>query len=329
MLSAPDKMRGTVSAPQVASAVARAAERLGWTADSAPLSDGGEGFIDAFGGPNRRTAVSGPITGTVEAGWRLDGRDAYIEMAKASGLQLVGGESRNDAMRATTRGTGEVLAAALGSGARRVVVGLGGSASTDGGLGCFEVLQGDPRLSGVELVAACDVMVPFAAALEFAAQKGASEAETKLLERRLERVAQIYEADAGVDVRALAGSGAAGGLGGALAALGARLTAGIEVVAEAVGLEDRLSAADLVVTGEGLLDAHSFQGKVVGWIADRAAAARVPVLIVVGDRDPEMAPEPIRGEARVVSLVEQFGPEEARSNTLGCIETVIDEHLRG
>ena len=329
MLSAPDKWRGTATAPEVALAVGRAAERLGWAVDRAPLSDGGEGFVDAFGGPNHTTRVSGPGAASVDAGWRLNGRDAYIEMALASGLQLAGGEAHNDALRATTRGTGELISAALLAGARRVVVGLGGSASTDGGLGCFEVLQGDARLSGVELVAACDVMVPFAAALEFAAQKGASTAEAKLLERRLERVAQIYEADAGIDVRSLPGAGAAGGLGGALAALGATLMSGVDVVAEAIDLEDRLAAADLVVTGEGLLDTHSFEGKVVGWIVERARAARTPVLVVVGDRDPEMAHERISESVRVVSLVERFGPEEARSNTLGCIEIVIDEHLRG
>ena len=330
MLSAPDKWRGTASAPEVAQAVGRVARRLGWTADAAPLSDGGEGFVDAFGGANRSTRVSGPVVGAVEAGWRLDGRDAYIEMARASGLQLAGGESRNDALRATTRGTGELMATALAAGARRIVVGLGGSASTDGGLGCFEMVQTDPRLSGVELVAACDVMVPFARALEFAGQKGASEAETRLLERRLERVAQIYDAEAGVDVRGVAGAGAAGGLGGALAALGAQLLPGVEVVAEAIGLEDRLAAADLIVTGEGLMDAHSFEGKVVGWVLEQAVAAGVPALVVVGDREADATPpDSPGGSASVVSLVERFGSEEARSNTLGCIETVIEEHLRG
>lgn len=250
-------------------------------------------------------------------------------MASASGLVPAGGAVRNDALAATTRGTGELISAAIAEGARRVVIGLGGSASSDGGLGCFEVLAPGSRLIGLELVGACDVMLPFAAALGFAAQKGASPAQIKQLEGRLERVAQIYEADCGVDVRHVPGAGAAGGLGGALAALGARLVPGIEVVADLVRLEDRLAAADLVVTGEGLLDAHSFEGKAVGWILERAVTRGVPALVVVGDQKLERIPASAAdGEVEVVSLVRRFGLEQARSNTLGCIEAVVDEYLR-
>ncbi len=250
-------------------------------------------------------------------------------MASASGLALAGGAARNDVLAASTRGTGELISAAIAAGARRVVIGLGGSASTDGGLGCFEVLSSRPRPPGLELVAACDVMVPFVAALEFAAQKGASSAQIKLLEGRLERVAQVYEADSGVDVRNVPGAGAAGGLGGALAALGARLVAGIEVVAEMVRLEARIAAADLVVTGEGLLDAHSFEGKAVGWILGRAGAFGVPALVIVGDQERDRPSDPIPGgDVEVVSLVSRYGRDRARSNTLDCIEAVVDEYLR-
>lgn len=293
------------------------------------MSDGGEGFVDAVGGPNRSNRVTGPLGRKVDAAWRLQGDEAFIEMATASGLALVGGPARNDALAATSRGTGELIAEAITTGARRVVVGLGGSASTDGGLGCYEILASDPRRSKLELVAACDVMVPFADALGFAAQKGATSAQIKLLDGRLERVAQIYESDCGVDVRQLAGAGAAGGLGGGLAALGARLVPGIEVVADLARLEDRIAAADLLVTGEGLLDDHSFEGKAVGWLLQRAGALRVPALVVVGDRDVERLPDWVdAGSVDVVSLVERYGREEARSNTLGCIEAVVNEHLR-
>ena len=328
VLSAPDKWRGSATAPEIAASIGRVAERRGWTADAAPVSDGGEGFVDAVGGPNRTTRVTGPLGRKADAEWRLQSDEAFIEMAAASGLALLGGRQGNDALAATTRGTGELVAAALAAGARRVVVGLGGSASTDGGLGCFEVLASRPRPVGVELIAACDVMVPFGAALEFAEQKGASSSQVKLLQGRLERVAQMYEADRGVDVRQLPGAGAAGGLGGALAALGARLVAGIEVVAEIARLEDRIAAADLVVTGEGLLDAHSFEGKAVGWLLERSAERGVPALVVVGDRDLERLPDlGTASQVEVVSLVARYGREEARSNTLGCIEAVVDEHL--
>lgn len=328
VVSAPDKWRGSATAPEIATAVGRAAERRGWRVDRAPVSDGGEGFIDAVGGVNRTNRVSGPLGASVNAGWRLEGDEAFIETAAASGLTLVGGASANDALAANTRGTGELIAVAVTAGARRVVVGLGGSASTDGGLGCFEVLASQPRTAGLELVGACDVMMPFAAALEFAEQKGASPAQLRLLEVRLERVAQIYAVETGVDVRDLPGAGAAGGLGGALAALGGRMVSGIEVVAELIGLEGRLATADLVVTGEGLLDSHSFEGKAVGWIVERATALGVPALVIVGDQEPDCLPAWARRKrVEVVSVVERYGRERARSNTLGCIEAAVEEHL--
>lgn len=327
LLSSPDKWRGTATAAGVAHAVERAAVRLGWTADVAPVADGGEGFLDVLGGANRVAQVRDASGRYVKAGWRLQDGAAFIEMARASGLALAGGPTSNDALAADTAGTGELVVAALDAGARRVVVGLGGSATTDGGLGCAEVLKDDPRIPGVDLVGACDVMVPFAAALDFAPQKGASPAETRLLEGRLERVAQRYESDLGVDVRRIPGAGAAGGLGGGLAALGARLVPGIEVVAAALGLDERLARADLVVTGEGLLDVHSFEGKAVGWVLDLALARDIPALIVVGEAAADAAARVTNAGARLVSLVERYGPERSRSNTLDCIEAAIEDEL--
>ena len=140
VLAAPDKFRGTATAAEVAGAVASAVAAVGGRARSVPLSDGGEGFLDVFGGPNRTAVVTGPLGGTVEAGWRLEGRTAVVEMARASGLVLAGGVAGNDPVSATTTGTGELIAAALDAGARRIVVGHGGSASTDGGLGAVKAL---------------------------------------------------------------------------------------------------------------------------------------------------------------------------------------------
>src|SRR5207253_2126515 len=144
---------------------------------------------------------------------------------------------------------------------------------------------GPRRLRGVTVTVACDVTIPFVEAAEvFAPQKGATPAQVALLRRRLERLAQVYERDYDVDVRSLPGSGAAGGLAGGLAALGAILVPGFEVVAEALSLEERVAAADLVVTGEGFLDDQSFAGKAVGGVVDLAADADVPVLVAAGER---------------------------------------------
>ena len=329
VLSAPDKWRGSATGRQIAGAVAAAAVRSGWNADVAPVSDGGEGFVDVLGGPNRVTRVHGPNGRLVEAGWRLDREDAFVETASASGLSLAGGPGANDALAAATLGTGELILEALTSGARRIVVGLGGTASTDGGLGCFELLKSQRRLRSIELIGACDVLLPFTAALEFAPQKGATPPEVGLLAGRLQRVAQIYQDACGVDVRDIPGAGAAGGLGGGLAALGARLVPGIQVVADAIGLADRIERADLVVTGEGRLDPHSFEGKAVGCVLELAQSVGTSVLVVVGEAEPEAVRTALAYGARVVSLVERFGMAEARSNTLACIEATIEAELRG
>jgi glycerate kinase len=322
-VAAPDTFRGTARARDIAAAVGRVAWEHGWDCDEVPVSDGGEGFLDALGGPNRTTTVTGPLGDPVEAGWRLDGRRAVVEMAQASGLELVGGAEGNDAVAASTYGTGELIGAAIEAGARRILVGVGGSATTDGGLGALRALHPPARLRGVELVVACDVRIPFVdAAATFAPQKGATPAQVELLARRLERLAQVYADEHGVDVRDLPGTGAAGGLAGGLAAVGARLTEGFDVVAEEVELWERVEGADLVVTGEGFLDEQSFEGKVVGGVAALAAEAGVPVVAVAGDV--------LDGVARridAVSLTERFGDERARTKTTACIEEVVAELL--
>jgi glycerate kinase len=321
---APDKMRGTASAREVAAAVGRAAAAAGWACDQVPVADGGEGTLAVLGGPNRSTPVTGPLGDPTVARWRLDGHTAVVEMAQASGLALVGGADGNDPVGASTIGTGELLAAAVDAGARRVLVGLGGSATTDGGLGALRALYPLHRLAGIEIVALCDVRTGFIdAAPVFAPQKGASAAQVELLRRRLDRLADVYVADHGVDVRVLAGAGAAGGLAGGLAVAGAALVPGFEVVAEEVGLHDLVEGADLVVTAEGFLDEQSFEGKVVGGVWELAAGAGVPCTAIVGEvvDDPGAVPPGLA----VVSLVERFGDERARADTLACIEAAAAE----
>ncbi|MDP1820039.1 MAG: glycerate kinase [Acidimicrobiales bacterium] len=321
LVAAPDKLRGTATAAEVAEVVAQVARESGWSCDPVPLADGGEGTLEALGGANRSTVVTGPLGQPVEAAWRLDGRTAVIEMARASGLELVGGAEGNDPVAASTAGTGELVLAALDAGAHRVIVGVGGSATTDGGLAALRVLHPLGRLKGVDLIVACDVRTGFLDAAEaFAGQKGASPAQVKLLQRRLERLVQVYRTEHGVDVTTLEGAGAAGGLAGGLAAAGATLVSGFDVVADELELYDRIEGSDLVVTAEGFLDAMSFEGKVVGGVAGMAAAAGVPVVAVAGQ-----VFDGAEQRIEAVSLTDRFGEERARTDTLACVAEVVEE----
>ncbi len=325
VVAAPDKFRGTATARQVAAAIAAAADRAGWSCDQAAIADGGEGLLDVVPGRRHTAEVRDPLGRLVTAEWKLDGSTAVVEMAQASGLALVGGPEGNDPVSADTAGTGQLVAAAVKAGARRVVVGVGGSATTDGGLAALRALEPHSRLHGVQLIVACDVETRFLdAAAIFSPQKGATPTEVELLARRLERLASLYQDQYGVDVRPLTGGGAAGGLAGGLAAIGAELMAGFDVVADAVDLAERMEGADLVVTGEGLLDEQSFNGKAVGGVVSLACEVGVPVLVVAGDIDWDGV-----GESPVpcVSLVERFGRDRALADTLACVGEVVAERL--
>jgi len=323
LVVAPDKWRGSATAAEVAGAIATAAEDAGWSADRAPVSDGGEGFSAVLGGRPQLHRVHGPLGAPVDAHWYLldDGVSASVEMALASGLALAGGPDGNDPVRASTAGTGELIAAAVKAGVRQVLVGMGGSATTDGGWGALEALEPHSRLAGIELHVACDVTTRFVdAAAVFSPQKGASPSEVELLTRRLERLAQLYEERFGVDVRALEGAGAAGGLAGGLAALGATLGGGFDLVADRIELAERIEGADLVIAGEGLLDEESFHGKAVGGVVALAAEAGVPVVIVAGDAVGEHS-VPYR------TLVDAVGEERAWADPLGGLAELVVEVL--
>ena len=325
MLVAPDKFRGTATAAEAAAAMADAARAAGHTVVTCPLADGGEGTLAALGGANRTSLVTGPLGDPVDAPWRLQGNLAVIEMALASGLSLVGGADGNDPVAASSTGTGELIVHAAESGARRIIVGVGGSATTDGGFGALRAMYPLPRFRGVEIVVACDVRTAFVDAAEvFAPQKGASPAQVELLRRRLERLAQVYAEEYGVDVRGLPRAGAAGGLAGALATMGARLVDGFDLVAEHVGLDEQMEATDLVVTGEGFLDAQSFDGKVVGGVAELAGGLHVPLLVVAGD-----VYDAADAELDVISLVNAVGAERAWEDTIGAIREVVYARLAG
>lgn len=332
VLAAVDKFKGTATAADVARAIGHACWELGHDCTEVALADGGEGTLDALGGPNRTSTVTGPLGDPVDAEWRFNRGTAIIEMARTSGLTLIGGPTHNDPIAASTTGTGELIDKALDLGAERIIVCLGGSATTDGGLGAVRAIHAPARLRGVEFLVACDVETLFIdAAREFAPQKGASPAQVRLLESRLERLVQLYRETHGVDVSTIPGAGAAGGLAGGLLALGATLVPGFDMVADEVGLHDRLRESDLVITGEGQLDATSFDGKVVGGMVDLARAAGVPVAAICGRIHPSAreSDDFARIDAGAVSLIEMFGEDRATNEPLWCIERAALDVLRG
>ncbi len=323
LVAAPDKFRGTATAREMAAAIGRAADTAGVDCIEVPMADGGEGLLDVLGGPDRFTVVTGPLGNPVEAGWRLDRGTAVIEMALVAGLGLAGGPDGNHPLDATTAGVGELILSAVESGARRVVVGMGGSATTDGGLGAIDAMGSKARYSGVEILVACDVRTRFTDAAEvFGPQKGATDAHVRLLNGRLERLVQVYGERFDVDVSVLDRAGAAGGLAGGLAAMGAELVDGIDLVAEELRLDEHVADADLVVTGEGWLDPTSYDGKVVGGVEVYAAAAGVPLLVVVGGAETEVA-----YRDGVVSLSDRFGMDRALSQPTALMELVVGEAL--
>jgi glycerate kinase len=298
MLIAPDSYGDTLTAVEAAAAIAAGWKRVrpGDQLIVAPQSDGGPGFVDVLGariGERRALRVCGPLTGDVRAEWVLDpaSATAYLECAQACGLALLGGPpTPATAFAAHSRGVGRLIAAALDAGAVRIVVGLGGSASTDGGRGLIEELGGldtaRRRLAGAELIAACDVehplLGPGGAARVFGPQKGADPDTVAALEERLTPWAAELDAAAGRPVSAESGAGAAGGIGAALLALGGRCESGASIIAEHTELAGDLAVVDLVVTGEGKFDDQSLRGKVVGALAAAARSARVPVVVLAG-----------------------------------------------
>jgi glycerate kinase len=288
-LVAPDSFKGTFSAREVAAAIAaglRSAER---EAVELPVADGGEGtmevLVNALGGEIRTSSVSDPLGRPVEGGFALlpDGA-AVVETAQASGLSLVD-EGERDAWAATTRGTGELIVAAVEAGAEKVIVTVGGSATTDGGAGAVEALE-DAGVRPPAMDVLCDVRVPFEDAPRiFAPQKGADAAMVKRLERRLDELAERYVAGPREprDPRGEPMTGAAGGLSGGLwAAFGARLVPGAPYVLDAIGFDDLMRASAFVVTGEGSLDEQTLQGKIVGEVATRCRQAGVTCHAIVG-----------------------------------------------
>jgi glycerate kinase len=283
-LVAPDSFKGTFGAHQVAEAIAAGVEEAGATADRCPVADGGEGTMEALlgalGGERREAEVHDPLRRPIVAEFGLlgDGGTAVVETARACGLTLVAPQER-DPERADTYGAGELIAAAIEAGAGTVLVAVGGSATTDGGLGAIEAMRERGVLGDARIEALCDVETAFEdAARLFAPQKGADPAAVERLTLRLEALA----AELPRDPRGVSMSGCAGGLSGGLWAHGARLRPGAAFVLEAVSFNQRLAAADAVISGEGRLDSQSLGGKIVGEIGRRCAEAGKPLHLIVG-----------------------------------------------
>lgn len=286
ILVAPDSFKGTLSATEVAAAVARGLEGAGREVDLCPVADGGEGTLQALmpalGGELRTAAVSDPLGRRIEARFALGDGVAVVETAAASGLSLVA-ENERDAIAASTAGTGELIRAAVAAGARTVYVGVGGSATTDGGAGAIRAIRRGGGLDGARLMVLCDVRTPFEdAARVFAPQKGAGPDEVKRLTRRLSEQARRLARDP----RGVPMTGAAGGLSGGLwAAFDAELLPGASFVLDAVDFDRRMRASRAVITGEGKLDQQSLAGKAVSEVATRARQSGVPCYAVVGRRE--------------------------------------------
>jgi glycerate kinase len=274
-------------ADEVAEAIARGLEAAGWEADRCPIADGGEGTLEvlvgALGGEVVEADAHDPLGRPLRARFALlrAGAVALVEAAAASGLGLVA-EDERDAEAASTAGTGELIAAAMESGAREVLVAVGGSATTDGGAGAIEALRAAGLGERARLTVLCDVRTPFERAAEvFAPQKGADPAAVRRLARRLDAFARELPRDP----RGMAMGGAAGGLSGGLwAAFGARLVPGAAYVLDALGFDARMHASRAVVTGEGRLDPQTLAGKAVGEVAVRCRQNGVPCHAIVGER---------------------------------------------
>lgn len=367
ILIAVDSFKGNLRSLEAADTIEKGIRRV--YPDAAvrkiPMADGGEGtmrtLVDYFHGETVRLPVMGPNGAEVQASYgMIQGTTAVIEMAEASGLTLIDPSDRNP-MKATTYGTGQLIADALSRGCRKIILGIGGSATNDGGQGMAAVLgvrfldesgndvglggealsricdidlSGlDSRLKTVEFVAACDVDNPLCgqngASSVFGPQKGATPAMVRVLDNGLARYAAIIRDKIGRDVANIPGSGAAGGLGaGLLAFCGANLRRGIDLVMDAVELDAAISVSDVVITGEGRIDAQTSHGKVPAGVAERAKRYGKPVFAIAGYVAEDAAVSSCGIDAAVSSITAPMSNEEAISQSVPLIQNAVERLFR-
>lgn len=365
---APDSFKGTMSSKEICGIMTEQIRRFYPDCEilSFPIADGGEGSVDCFltamGGERVAVTVSGPFFTPCESFYGLvdGGKTAVVEMAAAAGLPMVA--SRPDPERTTTFGVGELILDAVSRGAKKIIVGLGGSCTNDAGcgaaaaLGCrfydqdgesfvpvggtlSRVARIDPaglreRLAGIEAVAMCDIDNPFygpsGAAHVFAPQKGADEAAVRRLDAGLRALSAVMERDLGISIAGLPGAGAAGGFGGGMAAFfGAGLVMGIEAVLDTVGFEAAAEGSDLILTGEGRIDGQSLRGKAVAGVARRAKRLGIPVVAVVGDVGDGIEEAYDLGVSAVLSINRVARPyEEVRGRAPRDLAAAIETLMR-
>ena len=369
IIIAPDSFKGSLSSTQAAESIRAGVLRAlpGVETVLMPLADGGEGTVEALvkatGGRTVPAPATDPLGGKIESFFGIlgDGETAVVEMAAASGLPLVPPNRRNP-MVTTTYGTGELIKAALDAGCDRLILGIGGSATNDGGVGAIQALGGsfkdengcevgpggrelarirsvdisglDPRISCTEVTVACDVDNPLTgergAAFVFGPQKGATPEMVQALDLGLRNLAEVIRRDLGMEIEHLPGGGAAGGLGGAAAAfLGAKLKSGIEIVLEATRFAERMKGASLIITGEGKIDAQTLQGKTINGVLRVAQAGGVPVLALAGAVEPEGYELLNHGATAVISILNKtMTLEEAQARTSELLCIAAEQALR-
>jgi glycerate kinase len=328
---APDKFRGTATSREIVEAVTERCHERGVPTDAQVMSDGGEGFRSAFPGDTKSFRVSDPwgtpviveIT-TFVSPW---GRLGVFEMAEVIGRHIVTHPTGEQALQASSAGVGELIREAQSLQLDGLLVGCGGTASSDGGAGCYDVLRSEALT--IPMTVATDVTTSFSGAVSFAEQKGVRQEDLQLVAKRLTELRELYQRERGIDVEMLDRAGAGGGVPGALAALGAQLVSGFDAVASNVHLLDRLKKAELVVTGEGRFDHGSLEGKVVSGVV-RLADPSTPVLVICGSVD-DKAKEIFlcqHSNVQVVSLEDRFGTLKAHEQTAQCVADVVDAIMK-
>ncbi|HHV59268.1 MAG TPA: glycerate kinase [Clostridiaceae bacterium] len=364
----PDSFKGTMNSSEICDIAENAIKRLnpGIETVKIPVADGGEGTVEAFlkavGGYMINLRVKGPLMDEIDSFYGIldDGVTAVIEMAAASGLPLI--EDRKDPVRASTYGTGQLILDALNKGCKKIIIGVGGSATNDGGIGMaaalgvrfldskgnevelngrglgnieyIDISGKDKRIDSVQVLAACDVDNPLygpnGAAFIYAPQKGADEETVRFLDNNLRHYAQVVERDLGINIGNMPGGGAAGGLGAALAVFaGARLKPGINIMLDTVNFQEIIKDADFIITGEGKIDGQSLRGKVPIGIAQEAKKAGVPVIVVAGDVGDDIEKVYESGISAVFSINRLAIPfEKARLRSKTDYEKTIESIIR-
>lgn len=369
IILAPDSFKGSLTSSQVCAAIEKGIRKVDGSIDivSIPMADGGEGTVDALinflGGSKIQVWVKDPLFRKIEAEYGIlrDNNTAVIEMASASGLDLLAPEERNP-MNTTTYGTGELILDAMDRGCRNFIIGIGGSATNDGGIGMVAALgakfydqeeksidltgaglvklhsidlsQLDPRIQECQFKVFCDVENPLygpeGAAYVYGRQKGADDAMIEKLDMSLRRLSEIIEKDLGIQVAFIPGAGAAGGLGaGLMAFLNAKLEKGIDMMMETIRFNEQIKDADLIITGEGRMDEQTKYGKTVFGVIKAARLQGIPVVGIcgsIGDGVEELYPE---GLTSVFSIVNRpMSMKESMENTAELLTSTAENIMR-